>query len=126
MVPTMNSETPTAKKRFRYSLWDLVALTTYIAVLLGLPYEPLGFLVAVSWACALLLAVPAVSGLVFGRVNQQPVSRTMHESCLASVSFSARDNRRRHIFTDDQTVVGLAGAEARKLPFPSPRTRNPI
>lgn len=76
----MNTETRNAiDKPFRYTLWDLLALTTHIAVLLGLPHETLGFLVAASIASAILLAFPAVSGLVFARINDRVVSRTIFE-----------------------------------------------
>ena len=78
--PDMNSETPAdTRKSLRFSLWELLALTTFIAVLMGLPHETLGFLVAVAWVIAILIAVPAASGKVFKRVNEQVVSRKIHE-----------------------------------------------
>jgi hypothetical protein len=75
----MNSESPeNSDKPFRFSLWDLLALTTFIAVLMGLPHELLGFIVAVSLTIALLIAVPALSGVFFGPVNERTVSRTVY------------------------------------------------
>ena len=78
------------QSNFRFSIWDLVALTTYVAILFALPANILSFSLAISLTVFVLLFFLVIPVVFPARDNVKggPVNRFLHRVIYRAFVFA--------------------------------------